>query len=142
MGLSCCIIAHNEGDRIERCILAVRDIVDEVVVVNSGSTDDTLAKAQALGAKIFTRAWDGYGPQKRFAEDCAANDWILNLDADEVVTPELAREIAALMQAPGRTAAGLPVSSGDGLPGPRKAAAVGRFPQLCTSLRSSTRAFP
>lgn len=100
MGLSCCIIAHNEGDRIERCIRAVQGIVDEIVVVDSGSTDDTLARAQALGAKTFSHAWDGYGPQKRFAEDCASNDWILNLDADEVVTPELAREIAALMQAP------------------------------------------
>jgi glycosyltransferase involved in cell wall biosynthesis len=100
MALSCCIIAHNEGDRIERCIAAARDIVDEVVVVDSGSTDDTVAKAEALGAKVFFHAWDGYGPQKRYAEDCAANDWILNLDADEVVTPELAREIAALMRAP------------------------------------------
>jgi glycosyltransferase involved in cell wall biosynthesis len=100
MGLSCCIIVHNEGDRIERCVLAVRDIVDEVVVVDCGSTDDTVAKSQALGAKVFQNAWDGYGPQKRFAEDCAANDWVLNLDADEVVTPELAREIAALMRAP------------------------------------------
>jgi glycosyltransferase involved in cell wall biosynthesis len=100
MGLSCCIIAHNEGDRIERCITAVRDIVDEVVVVDSGSTDDTVSAARTLGAKTFFRAWDGYGPQKRFAEDCAGNDWILNLDADEIVTPELAREIASLMRAP------------------------------------------
>ncbi len=100
MGLSCCIIVHNEGDRIERCIRAVRDIVDEVVVVDCSSTDDTVSKSEALGAKVFQNAWDGYGPQKRFAEDCATNDWILNLDADEVVTPELAREIAALMHAP------------------------------------------
>jgi len=100
MGLSCCIIVHNEGDRIERCIVAVRDIVDEVVVVDCGSTDDTVAKAEALGAKVFYNAWDGYGPQKRFAEDCAACDWVLNLDADEVVTPELAREIGALLRAP------------------------------------------
>lgn len=97
--LSCCIIAHNEGDRIERCILAVRDFVDEVVVVDSGSTDDTMAKAEALGAKTFFNAWVGYGPQKRFSEDCASHDWILNLDADEIVTPELAREITALMEA-------------------------------------------
>ena len=100
MGLSCCIIAHNEGDRIERCIRAIEGIVDEIVVVDSGSTDDTIAKSQALGAKTFFKKWDGYGPQKRFAEDCASHDWILNLDADEVVTPELAQEIAALMQAP------------------------------------------
>lgn len=100
MGISCCIIAHNEGDRIARCIEAVRDIVDEVVVVDSGSKDDTVAKAKASGAKVFFNAWDGYGPQKRFAEDCASNDWILNLDADEIVTPELAREIAMLMRTP------------------------------------------
>jgi len=97
--LSCCIITHNEGDRIERCILAARDVVDEIVVVDSGSTDDTLAKAKALGAKIFEHAWDGYGPQKRYAEDCASHDWILNLDADEIVTPELAQEITTLMRA-------------------------------------------
>ncbi|MGE0409106.1 MAG: glycosyltransferase family 2 protein [Amphiplicatus sp.] len=97
--LSCCIITKNEGDRIERCILAARDIVDEIVVVDSGSSDDTVAKAEALGAKIFHRAWDGYGPQKRFAEDCAGHDWILNLDADEVLSEALAREIAALMRA-------------------------------------------
>jgi glycosyltransferase involved in cell wall biosynthesis len=59
MGLSCCIIAHNEGDRIERCIRAARGIVDEVVVVDSGSTDDTVAMAEALGAKDFFHAWDG-----------------------------------------------------------------------------------
>lgn len=100
MPLSCCIIAHNEGDRIERCILAVRDIVDEVVVVDSGSTDDTVAKAKSLGANVFFHAWDGYGPQKRYAEECARNDWILNLDADEVVAEPLAREIAALMRSP------------------------------------------
>jgi glycosyltransferase involved in cell wall biosynthesis len=98
--LSCCIITQDEGDRIERCILAAHDIVDEIIVVDSGSTDDTVAKAKALGAKVFFHAWDGYGPQKRFAEDCASCDWILNLDADEVLTDELAHEIAELMRAP------------------------------------------
>ena len=98
--VSCCIITKNEGDRIERCILSVRDIVDEIVVVDSGSEDDTVAKATSLGAKVFFNAWEGFGPQKRFAEDCATHDWILNLDADEVVTQELAREIAGLMCSP------------------------------------------
>ena len=98
MPLSCCIITQDEGDRIERCILAVRPIVDEIVVVDSGSRDDTGAKAEALGAMVFFRAWDGYGPQKRFAEDCCTYDWILNLDADEVITEKLAREISELMR--------------------------------------------
>lgn len=98
--LSCCIIAKNEGDRIEACIAAVRDLADEVVVVDSGSTDDTVARAEAMGAKVFFRAWDGYGPQKRFAEECATHDWILNLDADEVVTDALKAEVRALLQTP------------------------------------------
>lgn len=100
MPLSCCIITQDEGDRIERCILAAREIVDEVVIVDSGSTDDTVAKAKSLGAKVFFNAWDGYGPQKRYAEDCATHDWILNLDADEVITDELAGEIKTLMRSP------------------------------------------
>jgi len=54
--LSCCIITQDEGDRIERCILAAREIVDEVVIVDSGSTDDTVAKAKSLGAKVFFNA--------------------------------------------------------------------------------------
>jgi len=100
MPLSCCIITQNEGDRIEWCIRAARDVADEVIIVDCGSTDDTVAKARALGATVYFRPWDGFGPQKRFAEDCARHDWILNLDADEVVTPELAGEIKALMQSP------------------------------------------
>ncbi|WP_031238493.1 glycosyltransferase family 2 protein [Asticcacaulis sp. AC466] len=95
--LSCCIIAKNEGDRIGDCIRAVQGLVSEVVVVDSGSTDDTIAVAEGLGARVVHHDWPGYGPQKRYSEDCAANDWILNLDADEIVTPELFSEIKALM---------------------------------------------
>jgi glycosyltransferase involved in cell wall biosynthesis len=98
MPLSCCIITQDEGDRIERCIKAVLKIADEVVIVDSGSKDDTIEKAKSLGAKVYYHAWDGFGPQKRYAEDCAMHDWILNIDADEVITDELAQEIAALMR--------------------------------------------
>ena len=98
--LSCCIIAHNEADRIGDCIRAIRGLVDEVIVIDSGSTDETVAVAEGLGARVLFHAWPGYGPQKRYSEDCAAHDWILNLDADEVVTPELAAEIKALLQTP------------------------------------------
>jgi glycosyltransferase involved in cell wall biosynthesis len=96
--VSACIIVKNEADRIAKCIEAVVSVADEVVVVDSGSTDTTCAIAKSLGARVFFRSWDGYGPQKRFAEDCAKNDWILNLDADEVLTSELAGEIRALLQ--------------------------------------------
>ncbi|MGA9657911.1 MAG: glycosyltransferase family 2 protein [Asticcacaulis sp.] len=96
--LSCCIITRDEGDRIGDCLRAVKGLVDEVVVIDSGSTDDTVAIAQGLGARVIHHDWPGYGPQKRFSEDCATHDWILNLDADEVVTPELFNEIKALMR--------------------------------------------
>lgn len=94
--VSCAIIACDEADRIGRCIASVRDLVDDVVVVDSGSRDDTVAVAQAHGARVITNAWPGYGPQKRFAEDAARHDWILSLDADEWLPDETRAEIAAL----------------------------------------------
>ncbi|MDI7774481.1 glycosyltransferase family 2 protein [Asticcacaulis sp. EMRT-3] len=97
--LSCCIIARNEGDRIGDCLRAIEGLVDEVVVVDSGSTDDTVAVAEKLGARVVYHAWPGYGPQKRFSEECAKHDWVLNLDADEVVTSDLYQEIKTLMSA-------------------------------------------
>ena len=98
--ISCCIIAKNEGDRIERTIRAAAGIADEIIVVDSGSTDDTVDVARRAGARVYYRAWDGFGPQKRYAEECATHDWILNLDADEVITPALASEIHRLMASP------------------------------------------
>lgn len=95
--LSCTIIAKNEGDRIARCLDALKGLADDIVVVDSGSSDGTVRIAEAAGARTFFRAWDGFGPQKRFAEDQARHDWILNLDADEVLTRELAEEIRALL---------------------------------------------
>lgn len=97
--LSCCIIAKNEADRIGACIGAVTGLADEVVVVDSGSTDATVSVAEALGARVVFHQWAGYGPQKRFSEECATHDWILHLDADEVVTAALRDEIGALMEA-------------------------------------------
>lgn len=95
--VSCTIIAKNEADRIGRAILSVRGLVDEVVVVDSGSTDDTRALAESLGARVIHNDWVGYGPQKRFAEDAARNDWILNLDADEWLSEPLREDIRALL---------------------------------------------
>lgn len=95
--LSACIITKNEADRLANCLRAIEGLVDEVVVVDSGSTDGTPDIARQMGAEVFHNDWVGYGPQKRFSEDCASFDWILNLDADEVVTPQLYQEIKALM---------------------------------------------
>lgn len=96
--LSCTIIAKDEADRIGRVIEAAKVVCDEVLVVDSGSTDETVAVAEGLGARVLHRDWTGYGPQKRFAEEEAVHDWVLNLDADEVLSPELQAEIAALMR--------------------------------------------
>lgn len=91
--LSCFIIAKNEADRLERTIGAVRDWVDEVIVIDSGSTDGSQAVAENSGARVIFNAWPGFGQQKRFGETQCRNDWLLNLDADEVVSPDLAVEI-------------------------------------------------
>ncbi|WP_068310341.1 glycosyltransferase family 2 protein [Polycladidibacter hongkongensis] len=95
-GLSAFIICKNEEDRILLAINSLRELVEEIVVVDSGSTDKTVEVAQRLGAKVFYNEWRGYGLQKRFAEECCSNDWLLNLDADEELTSELAKEIRGL----------------------------------------------
>lgn len=97
--LSIFIIARDEADRIGATIRAVRALTDDLVVVDSGSTDGTQAIAEALGARVIAHAFAGYGAQKRFAEDQCRHPWLLNLDADEVVPPDLAAEIVALFVA-------------------------------------------
>jgi glycosyltransferase involved in cell wall biosynthesis len=94
--ISAMIIAKNEADRISRTILSVRDWVDEIIVVDSGSSDETIGIAQSLGAKTFLNEWRGYGPQKRYGEALCRHKWIFNIDADEEVTPELESEIRNL----------------------------------------------
>ena len=94
--ISVFIIAKNEADRIPLTIRSVRDWVDEVIVIDSGSGDDTIKVAESLGARVTFNEWRGYGPQKVFGETLCRNDWILNLDADEEITPELEHEIRDL----------------------------------------------
>ena len=91
--ISCFIIAQDEADRIANTIESVIDIVDEVIVVDSGSKDGTQDLARQLGCKVFFNKWKGYGPQKRFGEDCAKNEWLLNLDADEYLSDQIKSEI-------------------------------------------------
>jgi len=97
VAISCCVITLNEADRLEACLRAASAVADELLVVDSGSTDGTQEVARRLGARVLHRDWTGYGQQKRFAELEARNDWILSLDADEVLSPELQAEIRALM---------------------------------------------
>ena len=91
-GLSACIITFNEADRIEACVRSVA-FCDEVIVVDSHSTDATRERAAALGARVIERDWPGYRSQKQFAVDSARNDWVLCLDADERVSEALRAEI-------------------------------------------------
>ena len=97
---TCTIIALNEVDRIERAIRSVDGVVDEVMVVDSGSKDGTVELCERLGARVVHNDWPGFGPQKRFAEDLASHDWILNLDADEWLSEALRQELRALLSGP------------------------------------------
>ena len=85
--LSATIIARNESDTVARAIRSL-ECADEVVVVDSGSTDDTVSLAQSLGARVVPHRWGGFAAQKNFAAAQARHDWILSLDADEELDPE------------------------------------------------------
>jgi glycosyltransferase involved in cell wall biosynthesis len=95
--LSVVIITHNEEANIARTLASVQPLVadgkGEIIVVDSGSTDGTVEIAKSLGAKVFVEKWKGYAAQKNSAIEKTSGDWILSLDADEEVEPELAAEI-------------------------------------------------
>ncbi len=94
--VSVTIITKNEAEHIGAAIDSVR-WADEIIVVDCGSTDDTVALARARGARVEHRDWTGYLDQKTYAQGLAANDWIFSLDADERATPALAAEMQALL---------------------------------------------
>jgi glycosyltransferase involved in cell wall biosynthesis len=93
--ISACIIAKNESDRIGPCLDSV-SFCDEIVVLDSGSTDDTVEICRAAGARVVETDWPGWVAQKNRAVEAAGNDWILSLDADERVDDELRAAIQAL----------------------------------------------
>jgi glycosyltransferase involved in cell wall biosynthesis len=90
--ISVTVITRNEAANIDACLTSVA-WADERVVVDCGSTDDTVARARALGARVIERDWPGYATQKNFAAEQASHDWILSIDADERVTSALADEV-------------------------------------------------
>lgn len=93
--LSACVITLNEADRIDACLASLA-WCDEMVVVDSHSTDDTRARAAAHGARVLERDWPGYAAQKEYAVRSAAHDWVLMVDADEQVSDALRAEVDAL----------------------------------------------
>jgi glycosyltransferase involved in cell wall biosynthesis len=103
--LSLIVITKNEEASLERCLQSAAGIADEIVVVDSGSTDRTREIAAEFGAKILESAdWPGFGPQKQRAQNAASGDWILSLDADEWMREDLVREIAAVIEDPSAAA--------------------------------------
>lgn len=96
--ISACVITRDEADRIEACLGSLA-WCDEVVVVDSHSSDDTRERAAALGARVIERDWPGFAAQKEFAVRAAAHDWVLVVDADERVSEALRAEIEARCRA-------------------------------------------
>lgn len=97
--ISACVIAQDEEERLPEC-LASLEFCDQVVVVDSGSRDRTRELAAAAGAVVVENPWPGFAAQRNVALDHASGDWVLEIDADERVSPELAAEIRAFLAAP------------------------------------------
>ena len=93
------IITKNEEKNIGRCLESVK-WADEIVIVDSGSTDKTLKICRKYNCKIIESEWLGFGKTKKFAVDSATNNWILSIDADEEVTPDLKKEILGILDNP------------------------------------------
>jgi glycosyltransferase involved in cell wall biosynthesis len=117
MRISATIVTLNEERNIARAIESL-GCADEVLIVDSGSTDRTREIALGLGARVIEGHWRGYAGQKNYAAACAAHDWILSIDADESLTPELSAEILALKASS---------TSVDGYSFPRLAQYLGRW---------------
>jgi glycosyltransferase involved in cell wall biosynthesis len=96
--LSVIVIVKNEAENIADCLAGLA-FCDERIVVDSGSTDDTIRIAQASGARVVSHAWQGFGPQKNYALSLATGEWVLSIDADERVGADLASEIEAVTKA-------------------------------------------
>jgi glycosyltransferase involved in cell wall biosynthesis len=122
MRISATIVTLNEERNIARAIESL-GCADEVLIVDSGSTDRTREIALRLGARVIEEPWRGYAGQKNYAAACAAYDWILSIDADESLTPDLTAEIVALKSAVLKSAS----IEADGYSFPRLAQYLGRW---------------
>ena len=107
LSLSAVIISQDAAAVLPECLASVA-FADEILLVDAGSRDATVEIARAVGAKIVTQPWLGYGPQKQFAVRRAAHDWVLCLDADERVSEPLRLQILQELEAPGFNAYAMP----------------------------------
>jgi glycosyltransferase involved in cell wall biosynthesis len=97
--LSAIVITKNEAGNIAACLDSLA-FCDERIVVDSGSTDDTVKIAEGKGARVVAHDWAGYGPQKNFTLSLASGDWVLSIDADEQVSAALATQMREAIAAP------------------------------------------
>jgi len=114
--LSVLVLTKNESANIEACLQSV-EWADEIVVIDTGSTDDTVSKAKRFTEKVFVTEWQGFAGTKNWGLQKLTGDWVLWLDADERVTPELAEEIQSVLRNPAY----------DGYQIPRKANFLGHW---------------
>ena len=96
--LSVVIITFNEEKNIGRCLESVKGLADDIVVVDSFSTDDTAEICKKYKVNFIQKTWEGYSENKNYGNSLAKNDWILSLDADEALSAELIQSIASLKQ--------------------------------------------
>jgi len=91
--ISVVIITKNEEENIGACILTCKRFSNDVIVVDSESTDQTVSIAKESGARVYVKKWQGYGPQKNYGNSLAMNDWVLSIDADEIPNDNLVVEL-------------------------------------------------
>jgi hypothetical protein len=104
--LSVILIVQDEAHCLQQCLRSIASIADEIIVLDAGSSDATVSIAQSFGAKVEVTDWPGFGPQKNRALARAQGEWVLAIDADEHVTPELGASIRAAVESPSATVNG------------------------------------
>ncbi len=116
--ISAYIVTLNEEKRLGKTLQALKKVADEIFVIDSGSTDKTQEIAEKYGAKFLFHKWKNISAQKHYGQELCHNDWVLSLDADEVLSPELIAEIKEKMKKP--TADAYRIKICDMLPGDKK----------------------
>ena len=116
--ISAYIVTLNEEKRLEKTLQALKEVADEIFVIDSGSTDNTQKIAEDNGAKFLFHEWKNISAQKHYGQELCHNDWVMSLDADEVLSPELIAEIKEKMKTP--TADAYKMKICDMLPGDKK----------------------
>ena len=116
--ISAYIVTLNEEKRLGKTLQALKKVADEIFVIDSGSTDKTQKIAEKYGAKFLFHKWKNISAQKHYGQELCQNDWVLSLDADEVLSPELIAEIKEKMKKPAADAYRIKIC--DMLPGDKK----------------------